>query len=120
MIVADDVLTRGAELFGVNRDSLRHLGGVDGAVYACACRGQASVIKFVPMPADHIPAAQAKLDFAYYLALHGVSVAIVGRSSSVTNRRSALTTGRTSSEMPSETTSTIGSSATAAVAIWTS
>lgn len=75
MIVADDVLTRGAELFGVNRDSLRHLGGVDGAVYACACRGQASVIKFVPMPADHIPAAQAKLDFAYYLALHGVSVA---------------------------------------------
>ena len=78
MIVADDVLGRGVELFGVDQGALRHLGGVDGAVYACAREGQASVIKFVPMPAEQIPAAQAKLDFAYYLALHGVSVASTG------------------------------------------
>lgn len=75
MIVADDVLRLGAKLFGADQGALRHLGGVDGAVYACAREGQASVLKFVPMPAEQIPAAQAKLDFAYYLALHGVSVA---------------------------------------------
>jgi Ser/Thr protein kinase RdoA (MazF antagonist) len=71
MIVNPETLQTGAELFELDGDELRSLGGTDGAVYS----EEHSVLKFVPTSPDKLPATQAKLDFARYLRENDVPIA---------------------------------------------
>ncbi len=75
MQVTDTLLRQGAGLFGVDPESLRSLGGSDGAVYA----GETAILKFVPIqpgaPSDALDAIREKWDFASYLAENGVPAA---------------------------------------------
>ncbi|MCL5995408.1 MAG: hypothetical protein M1546_05050 [Chloroflexi bacterium] len=81
MEVTNDVLCAGATLFDVDRATLRHLGGMDGAVYeyqsgcAAAADSGARILKFTPIAAEQLPTVRAKFDFVNYLGARGVGVA---------------------------------------------
>jgi len=72
----DRALTRaGAARFGLELDSLTYLGGEDGDVYEGVDGEGSFVFKVVPSDEDGLLRTQEKLDFARYLADHGVRVA---------------------------------------------
>lgn len=75
MKVSEAILSCGAALYGVDPQSFKPLGGMDGAVYACRKGSRAFVMKFTPMEAEKLPAYAEKLDFVFYLARGGVPVA---------------------------------------------
>jgi Ser/Thr protein kinase RdoA (MazF antagonist) len=75
MKVSEAILSCGAAHYGVDPQSFKSLGGMDGAVYACRKGSRAHVMKFTPMEAEKLTEYEEKLDFIFYLAQGGVPIA---------------------------------------------
>jgi Ser/Thr protein kinase RdoA (MazF antagonist) len=72
--VSEVCLKRGAKLFDVDVAVLHFLGGEDGDVYEYEQEGRAYIFKLMPTAQDRLLAIQEKVDFARYLADHGVRI----------------------------------------------
>lgn len=76
MKVSEAILSSGAASFGVDPQSFKLLGGMDGVVYACRQGSRAYAMKFTPMEAEKLPVYDEKLAFIFYLAHSGVPIAV--------------------------------------------
>lgn len=76
IVVLPETASAGCALFGVDPDSLRSIGGTDGAVYACRKGSRAHVIKFTPTSEEvNLAQLEERLTFMQYLAQNGVPLA---------------------------------------------
>ena len=73
--MAAEIVSAGADAFGVTPVALRYIGGMDGNVYAYERGGAPYVLKLVPTDAEHVAIIRERQRFAAYLAANGVSVA---------------------------------------------
>jgi Ser/Thr protein kinase RdoA (MazF antagonist) len=74
-ITSVEIVKQATELFDVDVNTLRFLGGEDGDVYEATRGSQVFILKLVPTTEKGILTLADKIDFAHYLSDHGVRLA---------------------------------------------
>ena len=74
-ITNPDIVKQATDLFTVDINSLRFIGGDDGDVYEAYQDNKACIIKLVPTTEQGILTLTEKINFAHYLSDHGVRLA---------------------------------------------
>jgi Ser/Thr protein kinase RdoA (MazF antagonist) len=75
LIVPEQILSRGCDLFGLEFEKAINIGGNDGAVYSVSAKDGEYILKFVYTSGSNIPVVLDKIAFINYLGDNGVGVA---------------------------------------------
>jgi Ser/Thr protein kinase RdoA (MazF antagonist) len=70
-----EIINNAVDLFGIDINSLRFLGGDDGDVYEARRENQAVILKLVPTTDQGLITLSEKIDFAHFLSANGVRLA---------------------------------------------